>query len=165
MTVHRILVTGVSGSGKSTVGVGLAERLGLEYADGDSFHSQGNVDKMTAGIALDDDDRRPWLLDIGTWLHRHAQGAVVACSALKRSYRDLIRSQCGEAWFVQLTGDKELIRERQAARHGHFMPASLMNSQFAIFEPLGAEERGLAIDVEPGVDELVDKIVEALGER
>ncbi|MGH3413514.1 MAG: gluconokinase [Marmoricola sp.] len=155
----RILVTGVSGSGKSTVGIELARRLGLEYADGDDFHSKGNVDKMTAGIALDDDDRRPWLLSIGRWMHDHDRGAVVACSALKRCYRDLVLGACPSVWFVQLNGDEELIRERQAARHGHYMPTSLMDSQFATFERLADDEPGLVVDVGPEVDEIVDTIV------
>lgn len=160
---HRILVSGVSGSGKSTVGDALADRLGLAFRDGDEFHSSGNIDKMTAGIALDDDDRWPWLRDIGAWLRDH--DGVVACSALKRCYRDLIRIGCPQTWTVQLTGDQDLIAERQAARHGHFMPASLMDSQWATLEPLDADERGVAIDVGPDVDVLVDQICAALHPR
>jgi gluconokinase len=159
---HRIVVGGVSGSGKSTVGRRLAERLDVPFADGDDFHSKANVDKMTAGIALDDDDRRPWLLSIGEWLAAHDHGGVVACSALKRSYRDLIRHTCPDVFQVQLTGDRDLIARRQAARHGHFMPTSLMDSQWATFEPLDDDEAGVLIDVGPAVDKLVDQIVEAL---
>lgn len=160
---RRIIVSGVSGSGKSTVGVALADRLGLTFRDGDEFHSLGNIDKMTAGIALDDDDRWPWLRDIGAWLHDH--DGVVACSALKRSYRELIRTECPQAWTVQLSGDHGLIDERQAARHGHFMPASLMDSQWAALEPLDADERGAVIGVGPDVDVLVDQICAALHPR
>jgi gluconokinase len=159
---YRIVVGGVSGSGKSTVGQLLAERLRLPFADGDDFHSKANVDKMTAGIALDDDDRRPWLISIGEWLAGHDRGGVVACSALKRSYRDLIRHGCPDAFHVQLTGDRELIAERQAARHGHFMPASLMDSQWATFELLDEDEAGVVLDVGPAVEKLVEQIVEAL---
>ncbi|HEU4568170.1 MAG TPA: gluconokinase [Marmoricola sp.] len=159
---HRIVVGGVSGSGKSTVGRRLAERLDVPFADGDDFHSKANVDKMTAGNALDDDDRRPWLLSIGEWLAAHDHGGVVACSALKRSYRDLIRHTCPDVFQVQLTGDRDLIARRQAARHGHFMPTSLMDSQWATFEPLDDDEAGVLIDVGPAVDKLVDQIVEAL---
>ena len=161
---HRIVVGGVSGSGKSTVGKEVAERLGVPFADGDDFHSKANVDKMTAGIALDDEDRRPWLLEIGAWLKGHDHGGVVACSALRRSYRDLIRQSCPDLFFVQLTGDRDLIAQRQAARHGHFMPTSLMDSQWATFEPIADGEAGVVVDVGPAVEKLVDQVVEALGE-
>lgn len=159
---HRIVVGGVSGSGKSTVGQLLAERLDIPFADGDDFHSKANVDKMTAGIALDDEDRRPWLVSIGEWLSRHERGGIVACSALKRAYRDLIRQGCPDVFHVQLTGDRDLIAQRQAARHGHFMPASLMDSQWATFEPLDDDEAGVLVDVGPAVEKLVDQIVEGL---
>ncbi|WP_310962922.1 gluconokinase [Nocardioides terrisoli] len=157
---RRIVVAGVSGSGKSTVGSELADALGVAFRDGDDFHSKANVDKMTAGIALTDDDRRPWLRSIGRWLHDHE--GVVACSALRRSYRDLVREACPDAWTAQLTGDRDLIAERQAARHGHFMPSSLMDSQWATFEPLGPDEAGIVVDVGPEVPVLVDRILEAL---
>lgn len=160
----RIVVSGVSGSGKSTVGGALAERLGLGYADGDDFHSHANIDKMTSGIALTDKDRRPWLLEIGRWLDAQEDGAVVACSALKRSYRDLIRHTCEHVGFVQLIGDPDVIEQRQAAREGHFMPKSLMNSQFATLEPLAPDEHGIVIDVGPPVDVLVTEIVTAFQE-
>jgi gluconokinase len=158
----RIVVGGVSGSGKSTVGQLLAEQLGVPFADGDDFHSKANVDKMTAGIALDDEDRRPWLISIGEWLAGHDRGGVVACSALKRAYRDLIRHGCPDAFIVQLNGDRDLIAQRQAARHGHFMPATLMDSQWATFELLDEDEAGIVLDVGPAVEKLVDQIVEAL---
>lgn len=158
----RIVVGGVSGSGKSTVGRGLADRLGLPFADGDDFHSKANVDKMTAGIALTDEDRRPWLLSIGEWLAASEKGGVVACSALKRAYRDLIRRGCPDAFHVQLTGSHELIAQRQASRHGHFMPASLMESQWAAFEPLQDDEAGVVVDVGPAAGAVVDRILEAL---
>jgi gluconokinase len=144
------------------VGRDLAERLGVPFADGDDFHSKANVDKMTAGIALTDEDRRPWLISIGEWLAGHERGGVVACSALKRAYRDLIRHGCPDVFTVQLTGDRDLIAQRQAARHGHFMPASLMDSQWATFEPLDDDEPGVVLDVGPAVDKLVEQVVEAL---
>ena len=161
----RIVVGGVSGSGKSTVGLGVADRLGLPFADGDDFHSKANVDKMTAGIALTDEDRRPWLLSIGEWLAEREQGGVVACSALKRAYRDLIRHGCPDVFHVQLTGSRELIAQRQASRHGHFMPASLMDSQWAAFEPLQDDEAGVVVDVGPAAAAVVDRIIEALQQR
>jgi gluconokinase len=161
--MHRsIVVGGVSGSGKSSVGRRLAERLALPFCDGDDLHPPANVAKMAAGTALDDDDRRPWLLRVGGWLADHPAGGVIACSALKRSYRDLIRAECPDAWVVQLVGDQELIRTRQAARSGHFMPPSLLPSQFATLERLGADEAGAAVDVAPPVEELVTRIVAAL---
>ena len=159
---RRIVVGGVSGSGKSTVGRELAERLGVPFADGDDFHSKANVDKMTAGIALTDEDREPWLISIGEWLSQHEQGGVVACSALKRAYRDLIRHGCPDMFHVQLTGDRQLIAARQAGRHHHFMPPSLMESQWAVFEPLQDDEAGVLVDVGAAPQRLVDQVVEAL---
>ncbi|HET8604697.1 MAG TPA: gluconokinase [Marmoricola sp.] len=158
----RIVVGGVSGSGKSTVGRQLANRLALPFADGDDFHSKANVDKMTAGIALTDEDRRPWLISIGEWLAEHEHGGVVACSALKRAYRDLIRQGCPDLFLVQLTGDRELIAARQADRHSHFMPASLMDSQWAAFEPLQDDEAGVVVDVGAAPGKVVDQVVGAL---
>jgi len=120
-----LVVMGVSGSGKSTVGAALAQRLRVPYGDADDFHPPENIAKMTAGEALDDDDRRPWLEAIGRWLAEHDEG-VVTCSALKRSYRDLLREHRPDVVFVHLHGDREVIARRQATRPGHFMPASLL---------------------------------------
>jgi gluconokinase len=158
----RIVVCGVSGSGKSTIGERLADRLDVPFCDGDDLHPDANRRKMRAGIPLDDDDRRPWLADVGRWLAEHEDGGVVACSALKRSYRDLIRGTCPDAWFAQLVGDEEVIIERQRSRKQHFMPPSLMPSQFADFEELQPDEAGLAVDVGPPPDELVAEIVKRL---
>ncbi len=149
-----VVVMGVSGSGKSTVGAALAQRLRVPYGDADDFHPQANIDKMTAGQALDDDDRRPWLEAIGRWLAEHDEG-VVTCSALKRSYRDLLRESRPDVVFVHLHGEREVIARRQASRPGHFMPASLLDSQFDTLEPLGEDERGVVVDVGPSVDEIV----------
>jgi gluconokinase len=160
--VPGVVVSGVSGSGKSTVGAALADRLGVPFCDGDDLHPQANVEKMHHGIALDDDDRRPWLLKVGGWLADHPAGGVVACSALKRSYRDLIRAECPDAWVAQLVGDVEIIRVRQAARTGHFMPPSLLPSQFATLEPLAGDEAGATIDVAQSPEEVVAQIVAAL---
>lgn len=159
-----IVVSGVSGSGKSTIGKPLADRLGVPFCDGDDLHPKANVEKMHAGIPLDDDDRRPWLLKVGGWLADHPAGGVVACSALKRAYRDLIRAECPHAWTVQLVGDEELIRTRQAARTGHFMPPALLPSQFATLEPLDEDEAGLTVDVAPPAEEVVTQIAAALDE-
>jgi gluconokinase len=148
---------GVSGSGKSTVGAALAQRLRAPFADADDFHPEANVAKMTAGHPLDDDDRRPWLEAIGAWLADHEQGGVMTCSALKRAYRDQLRSHAPDTVFVHLHGERDVITRRQATRPGHFMPASLLDSQFATLEPLGADEVGFLLDVDQSVDEIVEQ--------
>ena len=151
-----IVVMGVSGSGKSTVGAALAQRLGVPFADADDFHPPANIAKMTAGVALDDDDRHPWLDAIGRWLaDRCDGGGVMSCSALKRKYRDQLRSHCAQTEFVHLSGSLEVIAARQASRPGHFMPASLMASQFATLEPLQPDERGVTLDVDHDIDSIV----------
>lgn len=156
-----LVVMGVSGSGKSTAGAALAQRLRVPYGDADDFHPPENIAKMTAGEALDDDDRRPWLEAIGRWLEEHDDG-VVTCSALKRAYRDLLREHRPDVLFVHLHGDREVIARRQATRPGHFMPASLLDSQFATLEPLEDDERGLVVDVGPPVDRVVEEIDDRL---
>lgn len=158
-----IVVMGVSGSGKSTVGAALAQRLRVPFGDADDFHPPENIEKMSAGEALDDDDRRPWLHAIGEWLAGHEGGGVVTCSALKRSYRDLLREHTAEVLFVHLHGTREVIARRQASRPGHFMPASLLDSQFATLEPLDDDERGFVVDVGQSVDDMVDAAVTGLG--
>ena len=151
-----IVVMGVSGSGKSTVGAALAQRLGVPFADADDFHPPANIAKMTAGVALDDDDRHPWLDAIGRWLaDRCDGGGVMSCSALKRKYRDQLRSRCAQTEFVHLSGSPEVIAARQASRPGHFMPASLMASQFATLELLQPDERGVTLDVDHDIDSIV----------
>lgn len=151
-----VVVMGVSGSGKSTVGEALARRLHVPYADADEFHSAANIAKMSAGIPLDDADRLPWLRAIGAWLAEHTDtGAVVTCSALRRAYRDTLREQAPDVEFVHLDGDRETVRRRVAGRDGHFMPESLVDSQFATLEPLGADERGVVLDLAAPVDDLV----------
>ena len=154
--MRPIVVMGVSGSGKSTVGAALAQRLGVPFADADDFHPQANIAKMTAGIALDDDDRSPWLDAIGFWLAQHSDvGGVMSCSALKRKYRDQLRKHCPSTEFVHLSGSPEVIARRQASRLGHFMPASLMASQFATLEPLQPDEDGVVLDVDHDIDWIV----------
>ena len=155
-----LVVMGVSGSGKSTVGAALAQRLRVPFADADDFHPEANVAKMTAGHALDDDDRRPWLEAIGEWLSEHRDGGVVSCSALKRAYRDQLRDHLSEALFVHLDGSRDVIARRQSSRPGHFMPASLLDSQFATLEPLEPDEHGVVIDVDQSVDAIVQEFVD-----
>ena len=156
-----VVVMGVSGSGKSTVGAALARRLGVPFEDGDDLHPPENVAKMAAGHPLDDDDRRPWLDAVGTWLAGHPAGGVVACSALRRAYRDRLRGHAPGVRFLLLTGSPEVIARRQADRPGHFMPASLLRSQLATLEPLRPDEAGVALDVDQGVDRIVQGYVES----
>jgi gluconokinase len=160
-----IVVMGVSGSGKSTVGAALAQRLRVPFADGDDLHPPANIAKMTAGHPLDDDDRYPWLEAIGQWLADHHDGGVMSCSALKRKYRDQMRRHCPDVEFLHLSGSPEVISKRQASRPGHFMPASLLQSQFATLEPLDPDERGIAIDVDQNIDSIVDNYVELSATR
>ncbi|HXS85607.1 MAG TPA: gluconokinase [Mycobacterium sp.] len=155
---------GVSGSGKSTVGAALARRLDVAFADADTFHPAANIAKMSAGTPLDDNDRRPWLAAVGQWLADHSSG-VMSCSALKRRYRDQLRSRRTDIEFLHLTGSPELVAGRQAGRSGHFMPPSLVISQFDALEPLDPDERGMAIDVGRSVDAVVEAFVRYLDLR
>ncbi len=159
-----IVVMGVSGSGKSTVGAALSQRLRVPFADADDFHPAANIAKMTAGQPLDDDDRHPWLEAIGEWLAEHcATGGVMSCSALKHRYRDQLRRHCPSVQFLHLCGTPEMIGARQASRPGHFMPASLLASQFETLEPLASDESGLTIDVGQSIDSIVDEYVSRAG--
>jgi gluconokinase len=152
-----IVVMGVSGSGKSAVGAALAQRLRVPFADADDFHPPVNIEKMTAGRPLNDDDRYPWLEAIAEWLaERCGDGGVMSCSALKRRYRDQLRRHCPEVTFLHLAGSPEVIGRRQASRPGHFMPASLLASQFETLEPLAADERGVSIDVDQDIDSIIE---------
>lgn len=150
-----VVVMGVSGSGKSTVGMALAQRLRVPFVDADALHPAANIAKMAAGEPLDDDDRRPWLDVVGQWLAGHRDGGVASCSALKREYRDRLRAHCPTVEFLHLAGSPDLIHARLATRTGHFMPAALLSSQFGTLEPLGADESGATVDVGQDVDAIV----------
>ena len=167
MHARAVFVTGVSGSGKSTVGSLLAERLGWGFVDADDLHPKANVEKMAAGIPLTDDDRWPWLAAVGQAADRTASGpaggVVVACSALRKVYRDLLAEECPGAFFVQLAGDAELLTLRLQARADHFMPPALLGSQLSLLEPLAPTEQGVAVAVTAGPDAVVDAIVTSLG--
>ncbi|MEU6574581.1 gluconokinase [Streptomyces sp. NPDC046805] len=164
-TPHVVVVMGVAGTGKTTIGPLLADRLGVPYAEGDDFHPQANIAKMSAGIPLDDADRWPWLDAIGAWAHgRAGLGGVVSSSALKRAYRDRLRVAAPGVVFVHLTGDRKLIEDRMSHRQGHFMPTALLDSQFATLQPLEVDEAGVAVDVSGGPEEITERAVLALAE-
>jgi gluconokinase len=162
-TPHVVVVMGVAGTGKTTIGPLLAARFGVPYAEGDEFHPQANIAKMSAGVPLTDDDRRPWLDAIGAWAHeRSGLGGVVSCSALKRSYRDRLRAAAPGLVFVHLTGGRALIEDRMSHRRGHFMPTALLDSQFATLEPLGPDEPGVEVDVAGSPEEITERAANAL---
>ena len=148
-----VIVAGVSGSGKTTVGAMLAGRLGWLFADADDFHPAANIAKMRAGIPLTDEDRLPWLRAIAAWMDEQIalnNPGVIACSALKRSYRDVLLGGRSQAQMVFLAVDRQVLAARLAARHGHFFPQQLLSSQFDALEPPQPDER--VISVAPGTD-------------
>jgi gluconokinase len=154
------IVMGVAGCGKSTIGNTLADQLGGTYLEGDSFHPEDNIAKMSEGTPLTDEDRWPWLKIIGQEMAK-ADGLIFAgCSALKLAYRDLIEQEAGErVTFIHLSGSQELIADRMAKRGGHFMPLSLLKSQFATLEPLIEREQSIVVDISGSTDEIVFDIV------
>ncbi|WP_200214687.1 gluconokinase [Micromonospora coerulea] len=163
---RHVVVMGVSGAGKTTVARGISELTGLRFAEADEFHSAANVARMRSGVPLDDDARWPWLRDLAAWMAaRHAEGVstVLACSALKRSYRDVLREGPPDVEFVHLAGAAELIRDRMSRRAGHYMPASLLDSQRAILEHLGPDESGVVLEITLPPEELVTAAVDRLG--
>ncbi len=158
-----VVVMGISGVGKSAVGHELADRFGVDYADGDDFHSEANIAKMSAGTPLTDEDRWPWLADIGRWLAAHdSAGGVISCSALRRAYRDVLVDAAPRTQFLHLTGDHDLIKSRMEHRD-HFMPSSLLASQEKTLEPLQSDENGWAFDITPSPAEIVDAFVARAG--
>jgi gluconokinase len=162
-----LLVMGVSGAGKSTVGPRLAAALGVPFADADAFHPEANIRKMRAGTPLTDGDRWPWLDAIGAWLDARAaagEGGVATCSALKRAYRARLLGPRPGVRLLYLRGDPALIAARQAAREGHFMPPALMASQFATLEEPGPEERPIVLSVAAAPDAIVRAALEAIAD-
>jgi gluconokinase len=160
-----VIVMGVSGSGKSTIGTLLAGRLQWEFQDGDWFHPAANVDKMHKGIPLTDEDRWPWLASIAAWIDQTrgaGRHAVIACSVLKRRYRKILIGARADVHLVYLKGDEELIARRLATRHEHFMPASLLHSQFVALEEPGADEDPITVSIAPWPNEVVAQILSAL---
>ncbi len=163
----RLIVMGVSGCGKSTMAAALGERLGLEMVDGDDLHLPESVAKMRAGIALQDADRWPWLDRIGNYLAQaHEPGRVVACSALKRVYRDRIREQAGDVCFVFLDGDFDLIQQRMQQRVGHYMQPGLLDSQFRTLEKPQADELDvLRLPITESVQDMLQQALQVLQTR
>jgi gluconokinase len=163
--VSVLVVMGVSGSGKTTVGALLAGRLQWEFEDGDWFHPRSNVDKMQAGIPLTDQDRWPWLTAIAEWIddiRKRGGHAVLACSALKRRYRDVLIGNRADVRLVYLKGTEPLVARRMAARHGHFMPKGLLHSQFEALEEPGADENPATVSIEASPREVVERILTSL---
>lgn len=160
----RIVVMGPSGSGKSTVGAFLAGSLGARFIDGDDLHPPGNVRKMAAGVPLDDADRQPWLRVVGETLQSEER-IVVACSALRRVYRDVIRDEAPDTFFAELAIDRAVLEERMRLRVDHFMPAALLDSQLQTLESLEADEEGIRVDAAADVRTASALIAAAVGER
>ncbi len=160
-----LIVMGVSGSGKTTIGRRLADALDCPFLEGDELHPPANVEKMRSGMPLTDEDRLPWLqriaAEIATW-RAAGGGGVVTCSALKRAYRDILGGGRGDVTFIYLKGDRALLERRLAARRGHFMPASLLASQFDALEEPGGDEACIAVDIDAPPDEIVRTVTAAL---
>ena len=158
-----VIVMGVSGVGKTTVGLLLAKALDAEFAEGDSYHPKANVEKMRCGIPLDDEDRRPWLetlsAEIGRWLAEE-RTVVLACSALKEAYRDILAAGRQDVHFVHLEGEEPLLRSRLAQRRGHYMPPGLLSSQLATLE---SPKNAITIDVSCTPEAIIEQIRAALG--
>lgn len=157
----QLVIMGVSGSGKSVVGTELAQRLGYAFHDADDFHPESNISKMSAGIPLDDNDRVPWLKEIANCISEYenqGNSCVIACSALKKSYRDILRVSSSVV-FVFLKGSPETILPRVQAREDHFMPAALLESQFSVLE---APTDAIEVEINCSVREIVDSILKKL---
>jgi len=162
---RHIVVMGVSGCGKSTVARRLAERTGFLFADADDYHSDENVERMRRGVPLNDADRIPWLNRLAWWLahqDRLGRSTVLACSALRRKYRDILRSGVPRLEFVHLDGPMHVIQLRLAHRAGHYMPASLLESQYDALEPLQPDEHGIVLELARTPDELADQAIQQL---
>jgi gluconokinase len=163
---QTVVVMGVSGAGKTTVAVGIARAMGWVLAEGDDFHPRANVEKMASGHPLTDEDRWPWLRAIGTWIDEqvHAgQSAVVTCSALRRTYRDLLREGRPGVRFCELDAPEALLSQRLSHRQGHYMPPSLLPSQLATLEPLEPDEPGVRVSVAQTPDQIVVDALDRLG--
>ncbi|WP_080578616.1 gluconokinase [Sinorhizobium fredii] len=161
---RRMVLMGVAGCGKSSVGAALANRLGAVYRDGDDLHPPENIAKMSKGIPLEDEDRWPWLTRVGEALQAGTGPTIIGCSALKRAYRQHIESTAGRpVTFIHLAGTVEVIEKRMKERQGHFMPPALLASQFAALEPPGPDENAVSVDIDQPLDAVVEAIAAKLG--
>ena len=158
----KSVVMGVTGCGKTTVGIALAKTLGIEFIDSDDLHPESNKKKMSSGTPLTDSDREPWLQEVSKTLQKH-ESVIVACSALKKSYRSTILAGAPTTKFVHLSGSKELIFARLSERSHHFMPIGLLDSQFQTLEPLDPEESGKVFEISKPVDEIVNEVILWIG--
>lgn len=157
-----IVVMGVSGCGKTTVGALTADRLEVPYAEGDDFHPLANIEKMAAGVPLTDEDRLPWLDTVADWLVEHQEtGGVASCSALRRAYRDRLRAKAPQTYFVHLAATREELLRRMTGRLGHFMPTILLDSQLDTLEPLQSDEAGITLNALQPPSALVSEAVDA----
>jgi len=161
----HVVMMGVSGCGKSTVGRLLAQHLGVPFIEGDELHPPHNVALMAAGTPLTDEDRADWLQAVGAALARSPGGAVASCSALRRRYRDRLRRQVPGLCFVHLRGSRLLLEQRLGQRQGHYMPASLLDSQLGTLEPPAADEQTLELDIADAPEALAQRAARALGAR
>lgn len=157
------VVMGVAGCGKTSIGQGVADRIGATFIDGDDFHPASNIEKMSSGQALDDQDRWPWLSIVASELAKRKGIVLVGCSALKKQYRDFISEKAGEpVTFIYLKGSRELIENRMRSRQGHFMPTSLLDSQFAALEEPQEEENAFAVSIDQSQAEIIEAISKAI---
>ena len=164
-SVEHLVLMGVSGCGKTTAALNLHNALGWPVAEADDFHPEANIDKMSRGIALTDEDRWPWLKSMRDWMSERATEdvkTIVTCSALKRSYRDLLSGAQGRVFFIHLLAQPDELQERMAHREGHFMPSSLLPSQFATLEPLSDDEDGVTVVSRATPEETFEAILAAL---
>ena len=162
----KYVVMGVSGCGKTLIGAGYAAAIGARFIDGDDLHPAANVAKMAAGMALQDADRAPWLAKVGRTLGLHTGDTVIACSALTRAYRDIIRAEAGgSVMFLLLQGRRDVIAARMAARKGHFMPQSLLDSQFATLELPQADETAVSVDIDQTSQAIIAEFLSLTGKN
>ena len=163
--VEHLVLMGVAGCGKTTAAINLHNALGRPVAEADDFHPEANIAKMSRGAPLTDEDRRPWLESLRAWMSEQADRGtrtIVTCSALKRSYRDLLVGAHGRVFFIHLVADEEALRERMEHREGHFMPSALLPSQFADLEPLADDEDGVTVTSRPTPEQTLEAILAAL---
>ena len=163
--VEHLVLMGVAGCGKTTAATNLHNALGWPVAEADDFHPEANIAKMSRGVPLTDEDRRPWLESLRAWMSEQADRGtrtIVTCSALKRSYRDLLAGAHGRVFFIHLVADEAALHERMGRREGHFMPPALLPSQFADLEPLADDEDGVTVTSRPTPEQTLEAILAAL---